>query len=148
MYIYIYCEREALRPLAWRHRGRFGYNGGGGTAGTHTDRRTPTVERLQTLHVEYAERRKKYRILIMFGLLYDYRHLEYELIYAIYRVAQAEYGIHIRMAASQEYVNTYSTRRLQTGWQDLMGCSQGKTSGMVVVDAMEISESWLRFVGG
>jgi len=30
---------------------------------------------------------------------------------AIYRVQQAEYVIRIRMAASQEYVNTYSTRR-------------------------------------
>jgi len=32
-----------------------------------------------------------------------------------YRVRQAEYGIHILVAASQEYVNTYSTRRLDTG---------------------------------
>ena len=29
----------------------------------------------------------------------------------VYRVHQAEYGIHILVAASQEYVNTYSTRR-------------------------------------
>ena len=29
----------------------------------------------------------------------------------MYRVHQAEYVIHIRVAASQEYVNTYSTRR-------------------------------------
>ena len=28
------------------------------------------------------------------------------------RVHQAEYVIHIRAAASQEYVNTYSTRRV------------------------------------
>ena len=31
-----------------------------------------------------------------------------------YRVYQAEYGIHFLVAASQEYVNTYSTRRLPT----------------------------------
>ena len=30
----------------------------------------------------------------------------------IYRVNQAEYGIRIRVAAPQEYVNIYSTRRL------------------------------------
>jgi len=48
----------------------------------------------------------------MFGLLYEYSHLECERIYAIYRVTQAEYDIRIRMAASQKYVNTYSTRRV------------------------------------
>ena len=31
-----------------------------------------------------------------------------------YRVDQAEYVIHVRVAASQECVNTYSTRRLLT----------------------------------
>ena len=31
-----------------------------------------------------------------------------------YRVNKAEYVIHIRVAASQEYVHTYSTRRLES----------------------------------
>jgi len=48
----------------------------------------------------------------MFSLLYEYSNLEYVRIYVIYRGTQAEYVIRIRMAASQEYVNTYSTRRL------------------------------------
>jgi len=65
------------------------------------------------LHVEYAERRKKYRILFMCGPLYEYSNLEYERIYVIYRVTQAEYDTRILMAASQEYVNTYSTRRVR-----------------------------------
>ena len=30
----------------------------------------------------------------------------------MYRVVQTEYGIRILVAASQEYVNTYATRRL------------------------------------
>jgi len=34
-------------------------------------------------------------------------------IYVIYRVTQAEYVIRILMAASQEYVNHYSTRRVR-----------------------------------
>jgi len=33
-------------------------------------------------------------------------------IYVIYRVNQAEYGIHILLVALQEYVNIYSTRRM------------------------------------
>jgi len=48
----------------------------------------------------------------MLSLIYEYRHLEYIRIYIIYRVTHAEYGIRIRMAASQEYVNTYSRRRV------------------------------------
>jgi len=48
----------------------------------------------------------------MFSLLYEYSNLEYVHIYVIYRDAQAEYIIRIRMAASQEYVNTYSTCRV------------------------------------
>jgi len=47
----------------------------------------------------------------MCGLLYEYSNLEYERIYVIYRVTQAEYDIRVFIAASQEYVNTYSTRR-------------------------------------
>jgi len=42
---------------------------------------------------------------------YEYSNLEYVRVPVKYRVHQAEYGIHIRVAASQEYVNTYSTRR-------------------------------------
>jgi len=38
--------------------------------------------------------------------------LEYVRIYVIYRVNQAVYVIHIRMAAPQEYLNTYSTPRV------------------------------------
>jgi len=38
-------------------------------------------------------------------------HLEYVRIHVIYRVDQAEYGIHIRVVAPQEYVNIYSTHR-------------------------------------
>jgi len=67
---------------------------------------------MSSLHVEYAERRKKYHILFMFRLFYEYSNLEYVHICVIYRVTQAEYDIRLRMAASQEYVNTYSTRRM------------------------------------
>jgi len=49
----------------------------------------------------------------MCGPLYEYSNLEYERIYVIYRVTQAEYDTRILMAASQEYVNTYSTRRVR-----------------------------------
>jgi len=47
----------------------------------------------------------------MFGLFYEYNNLEYVHMHVIYMVDQAEYVIRIRVAASQEYVNTYSTRR-------------------------------------
>jgi len=50
----------------------------------------------------------------MYSLLYEYSNLEYIRIYVIERITQAEYVIRIIMAASQEYVNTYSTRRLGT----------------------------------
>jgi len=43
------------------------------------------------------------------------------LIHVIHRVNQAEYGIHILVAASQEYVNTYSTCRLLTPIFKLVG---------------------------
>ena len=62
------------------------------------------------LHVEYAERRRKYGILFIVSLFCEYVNLEYVRVPVIYRVKQAEYVIHIRVAASQEYVNTYSTR--------------------------------------
>jgi len=64
------------------------------------------------LHVEYAGGRKKYGILCIFSLDYEYSNLEYEQLHVIYRVIQAEYVIRILVAASQEYVNTYSTRRV------------------------------------
>jgi len=60
------------------------------------------------LRVEYAERGNEYGII----LFCEYINLEYVRIYAIYRVNQAEYVIHIRMAVSQEYVNIYTTRRV------------------------------------
>jgi len=71
------------------------------------------------LHVEYAggktwekQRKTKYSILFIFSLFYEYSNPEYVHIHAIYRVDQAEYGIRIRVAGSQEYVNTYSTCRV------------------------------------
>jgi len=59
-----------------------------------------------TLHIEHAERGKQYGILFLFSLFCEYIHLEYVRIHVIYRVTRAEYVIRIRMAASQEYVNT------------------------------------------
>jgi len=55
----------------------------------------------------------------MFSLFDEYSNLEYVHVYVICKVIQAEYGIRIRMAASQEYVNTYSTRRVAGGeWRE------------------------------
>jgi len=48
----------------------------------------------------------------MFGLFREYVHLEYVRIHVIYRVNQAEYGIHFCVVAPQENGNTYSTRRI------------------------------------
>ena len=53
----------------------------------------------------------QYGILFIFCLFYEYSNLEYVHNHVIYRVHQAEYVIHVRVAASQEYVNTYSSRR-------------------------------------
>jgi len=64
------------------------------------------------LHVEYAGERIQYGILCIFSLFYEYGHLEHVHINVIYRIHQAEYGIHILVAASQEFVNTYSKRRV------------------------------------
>jgi len=64
--------------------------------------------RLSSLHVEYAERRKRFRILFMFILFHEYSNIGYGSIYVICRVTQAEYVVRILMSASQEYVNTYS----------------------------------------
>jgi len=69
--------------------------------------------RLETLHVEYAERGEEYGILFVFSLLCEYILIEYVRIHVIYKVNQAEYVIHIRVASPQEYVNTYSTCRVE-----------------------------------
>jgi len=63
------------------------------------------------LHVEYTERGYEYGILFIFSLFCEYIYLEYVRIHGIYRVNQAEYGIHILVVAPQIYVNIYSTRR-------------------------------------
>jgi len=47
----------------------------------------------------------------MCSLLYEYSNLEYAHLHVICRAHQAEDVIRILVAASQEYVNTYSTRR-------------------------------------
>jgi len=44
--------------------------------------------------------------------LCEYINLEHVRVPVICMVNQAEYGIHIRVAASQEYVKPYSTRRV------------------------------------
>jgi len=64
------------------------------------------------LHVEYAERGRKYGILFISNLFCEYITLECVRVPVVYRVNQVEYSIHILVVASQEYVNTYSTRRL------------------------------------
>jgi len=72
------------------------------------------TSRTATLHVEYAERGRKYGVLFIFNLFCEYIDLEYVRVPVVYRVNQVEYGIHIRVVASQEYVNTYSTRKTAT----------------------------------
>jgi len=56
--------------------------------------------------------KKKYGILFIFSLFCEYINLEYVRVPVIYRVNQSECVIHIRVAASQEYVNMYLTRRI------------------------------------
>ena len=85
----------------------------GGTAD-----RAPNGQHDLTLHVEYAERGNEYGILFIFSLYCENRHLEYVRIHVIYRVTQAGYIIRIRMAASPEYVDTYSTGRVNPGSRD------------------------------
>jgi len=53
----------------------------------------------------------KYGILFISSLFYEYINLEYVRVPVLYRVNLAEYVIRILVAAYQEYVNTYSTRR-------------------------------------
>jgi len=54
------------------------------------------------LHVEYAEGRIQYGIRFRISRFYECSNLEYVHIRVLYRVNQAEYGIRIRVAASQE----------------------------------------------
>jgi len=63
------------------------------------------------LHVEYAERIQEYGILFILSLFWEYASLEYARMHVIYRVSQSEYVICILVAAPQEYVNIYSSRR-------------------------------------
>jgi len=49
---------------------------------------------LLTLYIEYAEQRLKYGILFTFSPVYEYSNLECVHVHAIYKVDQAEYGIH------------------------------------------------------
>ena len=65
------------------------------------------------LRVEYAERGKAHGILFRLSPFCEWIDLEYVRIHVTYyRIHQAEYTIRILVAAPQEYVNTYSTRRL------------------------------------
>jgi len=73
--------------------------------------RRSTFNRRLTLHVEYVKRGLEYGILFIFSLFCEYIHHEYAHIHVIQRGNQAEYVIHIRVVAPQEYVNIYSTRR-------------------------------------
>jgi len=45
-----------------------------------------------------------------FACFFEYINPEYVRVPVTYRVDQAEYGMHIRVAVSHENVNTYSTR--------------------------------------
>jgi len=68
--------------------------------------------RARVLHVEYAERGNEYGILFIFSMICENTRLEYVRIHVVYRAYQAIYVIHIRVVAPQEYVITYSTRRV------------------------------------
>jgi len=50
--------------------------------------------------------------LFMLSLFCEYGNLQYLHVHVIHRVNQAEYGIRIRVAASQEDVNLFLTRRV------------------------------------
>ena len=69
---------------------------------------------MKDIHVEYAERGNEYSILFIGSLFCEYIHLEYARIHVIYRVGQAEYGIHglhMIVVAPQGHMNIYSTCR-------------------------------------
>jgi len=76
---------------------------------------TAGVNRVIGLHVECAERRRKYDIIFRCSRFCEYMNLECVRVPVIYRARQAEYVFHIRVAASQEYVNTYLRRRVIGG---------------------------------
>jgi len=80
-----------------------------------------------TLHVKCAESRNNsvfYACLACF-MNRTCKHLCY---IQSYTVTQAEYSIRIRMAASQEYVNTYFTRRV--GTSEYTGGGRGGIRGL------------------
>ena len=77
----------------------------------------------KSLHVEYAERSITYDILFTSSLIHEYSNLEYEHVPVQYRLHWAEYGIHIRVAASQKHVNTYSTCRAPSSLGQSSGCA-------------------------
>jgi len=64
-----------------------------------------------TCRFRLTQRGKEYGILFIFCLFCEYIPLEYVRVPVISRVNQAEYVVHIREVAPQEYVNIYSTRR-------------------------------------
>jgi len=63
---------------------------------------------------EYRERRITYGILFILSPFYECIDLEYLVSMSYTGLLQAEYVIDIRLAVPQEYVNTFSTRRLLT----------------------------------
>jgi len=71
--------------------------------------------RCVNLHVEYADPRRKHGNLFIVSLFCEYINVEYGRVPTISKVNQAEYVINFRVAASQEYVNTYSTCRFVGG---------------------------------
>ena len=83
------------------------------------------LEEVAHLHVEYAERAKKYGILFKFSLFCEYVDLEYVRIHVMYRVNQAEYAIRIRVVFPQESVNIYSTRRHTVSQMLVELCREG-----------------------
>jgi len=95
------CQFEPLRTVCCLEAG----GGGGGRRGK--------LKLIIIQHVEYAGGRIQYGILFIFRLFYEYSNLECECVHShvICRVHQAEYLVHVLVAASQKYVNTCSTRR-------------------------------------
>jgi len=69
------------------------------------------IKRFSVLHVEYAIRRINDGIIFTSSLFYKYSSLESVRVPIQCRVHQAEYVIHILVAVSQVYVNTFSTCR-------------------------------------
>jgi len=80
---------------------------------TNREEDTPKQRRAVCLAWPYMlnmrSKNKKYGILFIFRPFYEYSHLEYVHVPVCYRVHQAEYVSHTRVAASKEYVNTDST---------------------------------------